>query len=65
MLTRTGQLFAIPAPFRGVAATLVTTLSVAGTPVWMVALAVDPATGDLLVLDRGGQAAASRPRRRW
>jgi phage tail-like protein len=55
VLTRTGHLFAIPAPFRGVAATLVTTLSVAGTPVWMVALTVDPATGDLIVLDRGGR----------
>ena len=55
VLTRTGQLFAIPAPFRGVPATLVTTLSAAGTAVWMVALTVDPATGDLLVLDRGGR----------
>ena len=61
VLTRTGRLFAVPAPYRGVPATLVTTLSVVGTPVWMVALAVDPATGDLLALDRGGspqQAAA-------
>ena len=55
VLTRTGRLFAIPAPFRGVPATLVTTLSTAGTAVWMMALTVDPATGDLLVLDRGGR----------
>ncbi|MEV6304519.1 phage tail protein [Actinoplanes sp. NPDC051861] len=55
VLTRTGRLFSIPAPFDGVAATLVTTLSNPGKPVWMVALAVDPATGDLLALDRGGQ----------
>ena len=55
VLTRTGRLFAVPAPFDGVAATLVTTLSNPGKPVWMVALAVDPATGDLLALDRGGQ----------
>lgn len=55
VLTRTGKLFAVPAPFDGVPATLVTTLSVPGTAVWMVALTVDPATGDLLVLDRGGE----------
>jgi hypothetical protein len=55
VLTRIGRLFAIPAPFRGVPATLVTTLSTAGTAVWMVAMTVDPATGDLLVLDRGGR----------
>ena len=56
VLTRTGRLFAVPAPFRGVPATLVTTLSTAGTAVWMVALTVDPANGNLLVLDRGGEA---------
>ena len=55
VLTRTGRLFAIPAPYRGVPATLVTTLSTPGTAVWMVALAVDPDTGDLLALDRGGR----------
>lgn len=55
VLTRTGRLFSVPAPFRGVPATLVTTLSTPGTAVWMVALTVDPATGDLLVLDRGGR----------
>jgi phage tail-like protein len=55
VLTRIGRLFAIPAPFRGVPATLVTTLSTAGTAVWMVAMTVDPANGDLLVLDRGGR----------
>ncbi|MGW3347191.1 phage tail protein [Nonomuraea rubra] len=55
VLTRTGRLFAVPAPFRGVPATPVTTLSTTGTPVWMVAMTVDPATGDLLVLDRGGR----------
>ena len=32
-----------------------TTLSTPGTAVWMVALAVDPDTGDLLALDRGGR----------
>jgi phage tail-like protein len=55
VLTRTGRLFSIPAPFRGTAATLVTTLSSPGTAVWTTAMTVDPATGDLLVLDRGGQ----------
>lgn len=55
VLTRTGRLFGIPAPFRGVAATQVANLAVAGTAIWMVALAVDPATGDLLALDRGGR----------
>ncbi|MEU4195409.1 phage tail protein [Kribbella sp. NPDC026611] len=55
VLTRTGRLFAVPAPYRGVAATLVATLSTPGTAVWMVALAVDPSTGDLLALDRGGR----------
>ncbi|MFG1817785.1 phage tail protein [Kribbella sp. NPDC049174] len=55
VLTRTGRLFAVPAPFREVPATLVTTLSTPGTAVWMVALVVDPATGDLLALDRGGR----------
>ncbi|WP_328475131.1 phage tail protein [Actinoplanes sp. NBC_00393] len=54
-LTRTGRLFSIPAPFDGVAATLVTTLTNPGKPVWMVALTVDPASGELLALDRGGQ----------
>ncbi|WP_405066398.1 phage tail protein [Kribbella sp. NBC_01510] len=54
-VTRTGRLFAVPAPFDGVQATLVTTLSVPGTAVWMVAMTVEPATGDLLVLDRGGR----------
>jgi phage tail-like protein len=61
-LTRTGRLFAIPVSdgvpgsFAASTATLVTTLSTPGTPVWMVALAVDPATGDLLAIDRGGPA---------
>ena len=55
-LTRTGRLFAVAAPFAGSPATPVTTLSTPGTPVWMVALAVDPATGDLLAIDRGGRA---------
>jgi phage tail-like protein len=55
VLTRTGRLFAVPAPFDGVQATLLTTLSVVGTAVWMVALSVDPTTGNLLVLDRGGR----------
>ncbi|MEV0803187.1 phage tail protein [Kribbella sp. NPDC050281] len=55
VLTRSGRLFGIPAPFRGVAATQVANLAVAGTAIWMVALAVDPGTGDLLALDRGGR----------
>jgi phage tail-like protein len=55
VLTRTGRLFAVPAPFDGVPATLVATLSTAGQAVWMTAMTVDPATGDLLVVDRGGR----------
>lgn len=55
VLTHTGRLFAIPAPYTGQAATAVTTLSTAGTAVWMVGLTADPATGDLLALDRGGR----------
>jgi len=55
VVTRTGRLFAVQAPFRGVPATQVTVLSAPGSAVWMVALTVDPATGDLLVLDRGAR----------
>ena len=54
-LTRTGRLFAVPAPFLESTATLVTTLTATGGAVWMVSLAVDPDSGDLLALDRGAR----------
>jgi hypothetical protein len=55
VLTRTGRLFAIPAPLDQSAATLVTTLTASGGAVSMVGLAVDPGSGDLLALDRGAR----------
>jgi phage tail-like protein len=55
VLDRSGALYAIPAPFPGTPATQVTSLAQPGASIWPVAMAVDPASGDLLVLDRGGQ----------
>jgi phage tail-like protein len=53
VLDRPGRLHALPAPWATTAATLVTALGSPGTPVWPIAMTVDPDTGDLLVLDRG------------
>ena len=53
VLDRPGALFAIPAPFPGTPATKVTSLAQPGKSFWPVAMAVDPASGNLLVLDRG------------
>jgi phage tail-like protein len=55
VLDRPGTLYAIPAPFPGASATLVTSLATSGSTIWPVAMTVDPGNGDLLVLDRGGQ----------
>jgi phage tail-like protein len=55
VLDRSGTLYAIPAPFPGTPATQVTALAQPGASIWPVAMTVDPASGDLLVLDRGGQ----------
>jgi len=58
VLDRDGGIFALAAPFDR--ATLVTTSGVASAPV---AVAVDPRSGDLLVLDRGaGLGTASAPK---
>jgi len=55
VLTRTGRIFSIPAPYRGQPATQLTQLTNANAPIWTIAITVDPASGDLLVLDRGGK----------
>jgi phage tail-like protein len=52
ILDRPGKLYALPAPYLGGSATLVTSLATSGTTLWPVAMAVDT-NGDLLVLDRG------------
>ncbi|GAB3258564.1 phage tail protein [Kineosporia babensis] len=53
-ITRSGRLLALPEPFTGTA-TVLTTLTNPTAPVWIVAMTLDPATGQLLVLDRGGR----------
>jgi phage tail-like protein len=52
ILDRPGRLYALPTPYTGTQAALVTSLAVANTTLWPVAMAVDT-NGDLLVLDRG------------
>jgi phage tail-like protein len=59
-LNSTGRLFAIPAPYRNLPATLITSLATAGTAHAPVALATD-VNGDLLVLDRGGGGGTPNP----
>jgi phage tail-like protein len=62
VLDRPGQLYALPAPYRGVPATLVTSLAAGNATFWPVAMAVDT-NGDLLVLDRGdGQQTPNPPK---
>src|SRR5262249_11356860 len=51
VLTRTGRIFSIEAPYRGKPATQLTQLTNPNAPIWTVAITVDPANGDLLVLD--------------
>lgn len=53
VLDRSGALYAIPAPFPGTPAMKVTSLAQPGKSFWPVAMAADPASGNLLVLDRG------------
>ncbi|MFE9960557.1 phage tail protein [Micromonospora sp. NPDC005299] len=61
LLDRTGRLFSVPAPFHSTTATLVTSLGTAAAPVSPVAMTVDPANGDLLVLDRGAGPGSPNP----
>jgi phage tail-like protein len=60
VLDRSGKLFVLPAPYTGVAASLVTSLAAGNTTIWPVAMAVD-AGGDLLVLDRGDGPGTGNP----
>jgi phage tail-like protein len=53
VLDRAGRLYSVPAPWATASATLLTSIAAPGTTIWPVAMAVDPPTGDLLVLDRG------------
>lgn len=55
VLDLSGHLFAVPAPFRTSAATQVASLAPATGGLWPVGMTVDPASGDLLVLDRGSR----------
>ena len=59
-LNSAGRLFALPAPYRDVPATQVTSLATAGATHAPVAMAVDP-KGDLLVLDRGDGGGTANP----
>jgi phage tail-like protein len=52
-LDRTGRLWSVPGPFPNATATQVATLTAPGMVVWPMAMTLDPADGDLLVLDRG------------
>ncbi|MFF0518310.1 phage tail protein [Actinomadura nitritigenes] len=61
VLDEPGRLYAVPAPFQDRAATLVTSLATAGTTFRPRAMAVDPASGDLLVLDAGDGPDAPNP----
>lgn len=60
ILDRSGKLFALPAPYTGVPAALVTSLAVGNTRIWPVAMAVDT-NGDLLVLDQGDGPGTGNP----
>jgi len=52
ILDRPGKLYALPAPYTGTPAALVTSLAVGNTTLWPVAMSLDT-NGDLLILDRG------------
>jgi phage tail-like protein len=52
ILDRPGKLYAIPAPYLGRPATLVTSLAAGNTTLWPVAMSVDT-NRNLLILDRG------------
>jgi hypothetical protein len=58
-LDRTGRVFTLAAPFDQ--ATLVTSLASTGVPVSPVAMALDPRSGELLVLDRGSATGSGVP----
>jgi phage tail-like protein len=60
ILDRSGKLYALPAPYVGVSASLVTALAMGNTTIWPAAMAVDT-NGDLLVLDRGDGPGTSNP----
>jgi phage tail-like protein len=55
VLDLSGHLFVVPAPFRTSPATQVASLAPASGGLWPVGMTVDPASGDLLVLDRGSR----------
>jgi phage tail-like protein len=55
VLDLNGHLFAVPAPFPVSPATQVASLAPASGGLWPVGMAVDPVSGDLLVLDRGNR----------
>ena len=59
---RNGRIYAVPAPWRAATASLLVDLAAGGARIAPVAMVVDPAGGDLLVLDRGGTSAANPPR---
>jgi phage tail-like protein len=60
ILDRPGQLYGLPSPYAGATAAALTSLAVAGSTFWPVAMAVDT-NGDLLVLDRGDGPQTSNP----
>lgn len=64
VLDRNGKLFAVPGPWTPAStAGQVLTLAAPGTTVFPVAMAADPATGELLVLDRGDGPGTPNPPR--
>ncbi|MGI5321062.1 phage tail protein [Actinomadura nitritigenes] len=63
VLDEPGRLYAVAAPFQDRAATLVTSLATTGATFRAKAMTVDPASGDLLVLDAGdGPGAPNAPK---